>query len=199
MACWRGFLAPAPPAQVYHVLGAGEGSASVDPPLVAHYKGPNGVEIRSYSARWGAQEQLRAVYQELLDNLHGSEMGHLGLVNLWPEGGGGLYHAEYWSRMNDRGIVQDRVIDLFGADAADLDGLARILSHEYGHHFTIYYRWMRENKSFTYWKEGRRASRLCPAGSCCRGPRGCQLQASTMWGARNGSPPPSIWSAPQGS
>lgn len=153
-----GLLPPAPPFRVYrYTVADGEVSAppADPPPLVASYKGPNGVEIRSYSTRWNTQEQLRAVYQELLANLHGPEMALLGMVNLWPDGGGGLYHAEQWSGAGGRSIADDRVIDLFGADEEDLNGLARVLSHEYGHHFTIYYRWMREGADFTYWKEGR--------------------------------------------
>ncbi|HYF80146.1 MAG TPA: S-layer homology domain-containing protein [Symbiobacteriaceae bacterium] len=151
-------LPAAPPIHVYrYTVSEGGASAPPDdpPPLVASYEGPNGVEIRSYSARWNTQEQLRSVYNELLANLHGPEMALLGVVNLWPEGGGGLYHAEQWSGVGGRSIGDDRIIDLFGADDEDLDSLARVLSHEYGHHFTIYYRWMREGADFTYWKEGR--------------------------------------------
>lgn len=145
-----------PSAQVErYTMAAGEGGEQADLPLVASYQGPNGVEIRSYSRSWSTEAQLRAVYQELLANLHGPEMELLGVVNLWPNGGGGLYHAEHWSNWNDRGISDNRVIDLFGVDDEDLDTLARTLSHEYGHHFTIYYRWMREGATFEYWKEGR--------------------------------------------
>jgi hypothetical protein len=155
-------FAPAPPVQVFRytvsdgtLAAVYPGEAPTDLPLVASYKGPNGVEIRSYSTEWDTVAQLQGVYQELIANLHGPEMALLGMVNLWPEGGGGLYHAEHWSTWNDRGIADDRVIDLFGADDEDLESLARTLSHEYGHHFTIYYRWMRERATFDYWKEGR--------------------------------------------
>ena len=112
------------------------------------YEGELGIEIRSYSPNWQG-EKLRKVYEELLNNTYGEEIHYLSTINLHPNNphGGeeeGLYHGAYTSRSflnrTDYSMKKGRTIDLFNMlEKEGIEDIAKILSHEYGHHFTLYY------------------------------------------------------------
>lgn len=131
--------------------------------LVAAYTGPKGITVKSYSRQWDHEEKLKALYEELLANFHGEEMDYLSTINIFPDyvygqGVGGLYHSSYYSLTGsgERGYNKGRTIDLAAGDQnSTVDQMAKTLAHEYGHHFTMYYLWMKEGKTFDQWKETR--------------------------------------------
>ncbi len=131
--------------------------------LLMSYLGPQGVRINSYSSQWDTQEKLKELYLELLANFHGEEIAYLSTVNIFPdypygEGVAGLYHGKYtWTGLKgNRAYSKGRSIDLTGGDTCTtVDQLAKTLAHEYGHHFTMYYLWIKEGKSFDNWQETR--------------------------------------------
>lgn len=130
------------------------------------YIGPIGIEIKSYSPNWTG-EKLKEVYDELLNNRYGEEIEYLSSINLYPnhpfEGEEeGLYHGAYQSNVflnkNKYKMKKNRRIDLFNMrEKEKVEEIAKILSHEYGHHFTLYYILKEENKTFDEWKDTRYA------------------------------------------
>ena len=124
------------------------------------YHTPLGFTIISYSEKWTGQK-LVEVYDELLKNGHGDEIGYLSEIVLYPQG------ADYSDIMDAAGERTDGDIDsyvyvdvpmLFPASLRydadplvsditlyymdrydDVSEVAQTLAHEYGHHFTIYY------------------------------------------------------------
>lgn len=126
------------------------------------YEGELGIEIRSYSPNWQG-EKLRKVYEELLNNTYGEEIHYLSTINLHPNNphGGeeeGLYHGAYTSRSflnrTDYSMKKGRTIDLFNMlEKEGIEDIAKILSHEYGHHFTLYYLLKEENRTFEDWQD----------------------------------------------
>lgn len=131
--------------------------------MVAAYTGPKGITIKSYSRQWDREEKLKGLYEELLSNFHGEEMDYLSTINIFPDfvygqGVGGLYHGSYYNftGSEERGYNKGRVIDLAAGDQnTTVDQMAKTLAHEYGHHFTMYYLWMKEGKTFDRWRETR--------------------------------------------
>ncbi|MCT4612987.1 MAG: S-layer homology domain-containing protein [Clostridia bacterium] len=122
------------------------------------FKGEEGVEIISYSENWKG-EKLVQVYNELLQNFHGEELGYLSYLYLYPdspEGVAGMYHSsvEYNSLSQTIVYNKERYIEIFDGDVyTEIDQIARKISHEYGHHFTSYYLVKGENKFFDRWRE----------------------------------------------
>ncbi|MFZ3171903.1 MAG: S-layer homology domain-containing protein [Carboxydocellales bacterium] len=129
--------------------------------LVAAYTGPKGITIKSYSGQWEQEEKLKRLYDELLANYHGVEIDYLSTVNIFPDyvygpGVGGLYHGSFYNLTGseERGYNKGRSIDLAAGDQnSTIDLMAKTLAHEYGHHFTMYYLWLKEGKTFDQWKE----------------------------------------------
>ena len=130
--------------------------------LYDSYKGPMGIEIKSYSSNWTGNK-LKDIYTELLNNTYGGEIEYLSTINLYPNNpfGGeeeGLYHGAFISKSflnkTDYKMKKNRVIDLFNMDKKyNISDIAKTLSHEYGHHFTLYYLLKGENKSFDQWRD----------------------------------------------
>lgn len=126
------------------------------------YEGKLGIEIRSYSPNWKG-EKLKQVYKELLNNAHGKEIKYLSIINLYPDNpyGGeeeGLYHGAYQENSflnhSDYTMKKNRIIDLFNMkEKNEVKDIARTLSHEYGHHFTLYYLIQEEGKIFGQWQD----------------------------------------------
>lgn len=114
---------------------------------ISSYKGANGVEIRSYSQTFSSQEKLKMVYDELLNNTIGEEikyLSHIELIDDYPYGKytTGMYYRFYTGDT----LSKDNYIQIYGCKNIKFTTLARVLSHEYGHHFTIYHAWMKEGK-----------------------------------------------------
>lgn len=113
--------------------------------LVAVYKSPTGLTIKSYSPKWSTISQLKEVEKELLNNKHGEEMSLLGQVVIFPDFPAGKsvlgqYFAEYEHSKTDVNLLPDRTIHLYGGNQfPTIDSIAGTLSHEYGHHFTFYH------------------------------------------------------------
>jgi len=135
------------------------GVALAGEPL-ASYTGPAGVTVKSFSRAWTDREALKKVYEELTANTHGEELAYLGSVNIYdgyPMGNGvaGLYRG-YYSFWTDgrKKYSKASSIELYGGnDKTTVEQLAKTMAHEYGHHFTNYYLWMKEGKSFDDWTE----------------------------------------------
>jgi len=122
------------------------------------YKGPLGIEVISFSPNWKEPHQLETVYKELLNNFYSEEIQYFSTVYIYPdspEGVAAYYYPDF--DYGDQGqyiYKKDRYIEIFnGKDYQDVSQFARILSHEYGHHFTYYYLLTKENRHFAEWKD----------------------------------------------
>ncbi|MDA3847772.1 MAG: hypothetical protein PF505_14735 [Vallitaleaceae bacterium] len=123
--------------------------------IVATYTGENGVEIISYSTEWRYLYELKAVYDELLKNGHGEEISLLDAVYIFPEpkpGIASLYYDSY-GKVGDKYVYNPgRYIEIYNGDVLkQVKDIARILSHEYGHHFMFYYMLTEENVDKSQW------------------------------------------------
>jgi len=132
------------------------GESPYDDPVLAKYEGPNGIEIISHHPAWFDQSKLRGVWDELMRNAHFDEIKYLKRVRICK----GNYNSNYsggivyWSG-GKKTYSTDNEIRYFpdygGGDKYDL---ASTLAHEYGHHFTIYYLWHKENVDLqTNWQD----------------------------------------------
>ncbi|MBC7958467.1 MAG: hypothetical protein H7X94_01250, partial [Vallitaleaceae bacterium] len=135
------------------------GGTSFGDPL-ASLVGENGLTIVSYSVNWKSEEKLRSVYEELLKNAHGSEMAFLSTIYIYPGGPTdypagftSFYHEDVSQAKDGKFIFHNNcTIEIYNADEyTELSQMARILSHEYGHHFTFYYLMTKENLSKDEW------------------------------------------------
>lgn len=130
--------------------GPTAGAASGKP--VATYASPERIQFVSYSKSW-SQAKLKALYGELLRNLHGQELAYLSMVVLYPEskeGEAGYADLSYsWTEDDRSDIVMDKgtTIVLYDANRLNtVESLSATLSHEYGHHFTHYWLIKKERK-----------------------------------------------------
>ncbi|KGG79955.1 hypothetical protein Y919_08900 [Caloranaerobacter azorensis H53214] len=112
-----------------------------------------GIEIKSYTDTWNKQK-LQLLYEELLKNRHGEELIYLKEINIYPSMPETLqemgHYQGYWSWNNKGDRWYDKgIISLYNGDMiTTVEEYSRILSHEYGHHFTMYYLWVKEGKTF---------------------------------------------------
>ncbi|MFC3886465.1 S-layer homology domain-containing protein [Bacillus songklensis] len=127
--------------------------------LVASYKSPTGLTIKSYSPKWTTVSQLKAVEAELLKNKHGDEIKLLGQIVIFPDfpaGKGvlGQYFAEYEHSSRSVELLSNRTIHLYGGNQfSTIESIATTLSHEYGHHFTFYHLFKDESLLPEKWME----------------------------------------------
>lgn len=122
------------------------------------YKGEKGVSIVSYSYNWVSEKSLKAIYNELLKNFHGEEIYYLSNIYIYPDSPDGItgsYYEDYEINSEGKYVYKDgRYIEIFnGNKYTDVSQFAEVLSHEYGHHFTLYYLLTKENKHFNQWKD----------------------------------------------
>lgn len=126
------------------------------------YKTDLGFTINSYSENWTGNKLIE-VYEEFKKNTYGKEIKYLKEINLYsgnPKGGKeeGVYNASY-KQLEILGKVKilfskNNSIDLYNLKDKDtVDDIAKTLSHEYGHHFTLYYLIQHEDKTFEQWKD----------------------------------------------
>ncbi len=152
---------------VHAEKGAGEAAAGLPitqksdyPSSVDIYNSPLGFPIVSYSQAWTG-DKLKDIYSELVANKHGKEIYSVSEVVLYPgessldtsTGVAGTHVTEQkvFSLFLDLpGIVPDSLeynidstqssIELYNMDKYEaVTQVARTLSHEYGHHYTMYY------------------------------------------------------------
>jgi len=130
-------------------------SAYSENDVIATYTGENGVKIISYSNEWRYLYQLKAVYEELMKNGHGEEMAYLDAVYIFPEAKTGiasLYYDSYSKVGTEYVYNPGRYIEIYNGDElTEVKDIARILSHEYGHHFMFYYLVTEENIPKSKW------------------------------------------------
>lgn len=126
--------------------------------VVQKYTGNNGVTIISYSKNWSTKDKLEEVYTELISNFHSAEMNYLKKIYIYPDskdGVSGYYYNKY--SIDNQGrhrMEKNRYIEIFNGDKyTTIDEIARTLSHEYGHHFTMYYVLTKENLVMKEWGE----------------------------------------------
>ncbi|MHB9094480.1 MAG: copper amine oxidase N-terminal domain-containing protein [Eubacteriales bacterium] len=126
---------------------------------VAVYVAPDGFRVISYSPAWSDHNQLKGVYDELRRNAHGEEFKLLNKINIYPgpdpvgQGAAGRWYGVWKMEAGKPRLVSNRYIDIYnGEEYSTIDGIARTLAHEYGHHFTYYYYYKNENKLWENWK-----------------------------------------------
>jgi hypothetical protein len=130
------------------------------PSAIDVYKTPLDFYIVSYSDNWTG-DKLKDIYNELIANKHGKEMNAISEVNIYPgesalNSGSGVAGTHVTQQKNYSiflhlpGIVPDSLqdsinstlstIELYNMDEYDhISQIARTISHEYGHHYTMYY------------------------------------------------------------
>lgn len=99
--------------------------------------------IVSYSEQWSTRKQLSDLVDELYANTTGEELALLSYIYIKPdrlEGVSGLYYGNL-KKVNQRVEMQKGCyIELYnGNEMKSVADYARVLSHEYGHHFMAYY------------------------------------------------------------
>lgn len=122
------------------------------------YKTPLGFSIVSYSNKWKG-EKLVEIYNELLNNVHGEEITYVSEIDVFPGSseidsniaGTQSSKQENFSVFFDLpSLVPNSfkysvkpnvsVIELYNMDRFEsATQAARTISHEYGHHFTVFY------------------------------------------------------------
>ncbi|MGI6004301.1 MAG: hypothetical protein ACOX88_02645 [Christensenellales bacterium] len=133
---------------------AREPDGEQDDPTLYEYRAPEGFYIRSQSRAWD-EEKLKALYDELKKNRHGSEIETLWEIIIYPEQAdnvlgthqGDLQTAHFapkFPALPEGFSVQFNrlvgIISLYGGDDnTTVESMARSLSHEYGHHYTTFY------------------------------------------------------------
>lgn len=123
----------------------------------ATYKAPQGFTIISYSKNWGTPLKLKEISQELLRNTYAKEITSLKKIYIYPDSPDGvLGYTHYDLRRDAKGnyIYGDNTyIEIFDAEGyKDVQDMAWVLSHEYGHHFTAYHLVNKEKKFFDQWR-----------------------------------------------
>ena len=125
------------------------------------YVTPLGFSIVSQSEKW-TEEKLVEVYEELLKNGHGAEINYISKIVIYPgasdigltdsnvAGTHSQQRSEYRIFFDLPALLPSSmeyviksdlsVIELYNMDAYDdISQAARTISHEYGHHYTMYY------------------------------------------------------------
>ena len=126
------------------------------------YLAPNGIYIQCLSEGWN--NKLESVYDELLKNIHGSEIDYLKKISLYsgaPDDGTlGDYHEEssvIKTAIAFKPLISNSYkiitsldygyINIYNMDEyKELKDFARTLSHEYGHHFAFQHFFTGENE-----------------------------------------------------
>jgi hypothetical protein len=119
---------------------------------IAAYTSPERIQFVSYSKHWN-QAKLKALYAELLKNMHGEELDYLSKVVLSAEDSEnelGVANMSYsWTEDDQSDIMMDEPTEiiLYGANEnRTVESMSTTLSHEYGHHFTYYWMIHKEHK-----------------------------------------------------
>ncbi len=129
-------------------------NSGIDIEPLYQYDAPEGFTIESFSEAWN-ESGLQLLYEELKKNKHGEEINTLQTVTIhsFETDDRSAEHitTEKKERLNlvfplfPEGFGFDMfqsqgVIALYGGDTrTTIESMARSLSHEYGHHYTLYY------------------------------------------------------------
>lgn len=126
----------------------------------AVYTAPDGFKVVSYSPNWKEVSKLKSVYDELLKNTHGEEFKLLRRIDLYPgsdpngSGVAGRWMGQWKIVNGEPKLAGNRYIEIFNSSKMDtVKDMARILSHEYGHHFTYYYFFKKEKRDWDDWRK----------------------------------------------
>lgn len=138
------------------VYGADPVSASQQ---YAVYTAPDGFKVVSHSPNWNDVAKLKSVYDELLRNTHGEEFKLLRRIDLYPgsdpdgSGAAGRWIGQWKIVNGEPKLTANRYIEVFNSSRMNtVKDMARILSHEYGHHFTYYYFYKKEKRQWDDWR-----------------------------------------------
>lgn len=106
------------------------------------------ITITSYSKAWN-QYKLKQLYEELIKNTTSLEFTYLKEINIYPDspdGVNGLYFEDV-NIVDGKYIYgKNSIINLYNGDKYNTVALmANILSHEYGHHYTLFNMLNKEN------------------------------------------------------
>lgn len=109
----------------------------------------DGLTINSYTKTWSLP-MLKNLYNEFLKNFHSDEISYLSTINIYgnsPYGVNGHYYDDVSLMSNGKyHIGKNAYINLYNGDIYNSPKeIAPILSHEYGHHYMIYYLVKNEN------------------------------------------------------
>jgi hypothetical protein len=131
---------------------------------VDKYEAPDGIEVISHTSQWQGND-LIAIYQELMSNAHGKEISHLDSIQLHGgESPNGEEEGLYSYTLKKRDLLshssvslqKGSVIHLYNMDQKKtVEEVARVLSHEYGHHFTLFYLAENDEAFFLDWTKSR--------------------------------------------
>ncbi len=138
------------------IISISETNARSHTPYVSIYTSEIGLQVISYSKEWIEKEKLAQVYKELLSNVHGYEINNLKTIYIYPEareGVDGYYNDDIRNDRSGNLYCGDKAyIEIFNGDKYNsIEKIGRVLSHEYGHHFTTYYLVKSEKKYYTDW------------------------------------------------
>ena len=125
---------------------------------IATYETPIGVRFVSFSKNWDTQEKLEKIYNESSKNFMAQEVFYLSSVYFYPDtpdGVAGYYRPSIViDGKGNYAYGKNNYIEIFDTNVyTDISEISKVLSHEYGHHFTMYYLVTKENKYFSEWKD----------------------------------------------
>lgn len=130
------------------------------------YIAPNGLTVQSIGCDW-KNEDLKAVYKELLNNKHGRELDYLKKITLKPngtvydqEGTAGEYEEKsmyFTVAIAFPALINGQYIMVANPDCGniylyhmdevtEIREIAGTLTHEYGHHYTFQYFFAGDNE-----------------------------------------------------
>lgn len=97
--------------------------------------------IISYSKSW-KNGKLVQLYEELLKNFHSDELNYLSKIYIYPNsplGINGLYFEDIQIKDGKYTFGKNSYISLYNGEKFNsISSIAPILSHEYGHHYSIF-------------------------------------------------------------
>ncbi|KEO83689.1 hypothetical protein EL26_08525 [Tumebacillus flagellatus] len=145
------------------LLFLGGARAEAKGSAVAEYTDPDGMTVKSFSPSWKDTAKLKALHDELYQNVHGDEIKLLNEIDIYddyPQGDGvaGQYiFSTIASVLPIKQKMQPGKIELYGGqEHQTVASFAHTLSHEYGHHVTHYYTLLQDGFPLTdesKWKD----------------------------------------------
>ncbi|MDL2248660.1 hypothetical protein LJB89_03085 [Tyzzerella sp. OttesenSCG-928-J15] len=122
------------------------------------------LSIISYCEAWG-EDDLKEIYTELVSNTTGPEFPYLKAIFIYPdypygENVSGNYFEDIKESQKGRYLLGGNCqIELYGGlDKQRVEELAPALSHEYGHHFTIFNMMVYEKNHYSGWAKSEYAT-----------------------------------------
>lgn len=118
------------------------------------------VTIISYSPSWDGK-MLQDLYKELLSNFYSDELKYLSKIEIYHKSPYGI-NGNYYDNINYYNgqyiLGKNARIELFNGSKYDsVEKISRILSHEYGHHYSVYNIAKSEQKYYDEWHNSKYA------------------------------------------